>query len=167
MPVSYTHLDVYKRQGNKRPSVGRHWYFARPSRLASQHGWQRGAICPVSYTHLCYMLLRMLHPNNRNYSWHPIGKEFEEIPISILYWNIIKTFVLGCSCHQRISCTCCFGGFRSFFPLSCQQAVSYTHLLCASSSIWRFLRSINERRCVRNRLMVTKIKEKTNNPPNK
>ena len=50
-----------------------------------------------------------------------LGRNLRKSPYPFFIGNIIKTFILGCSCHQRISCTCCFSSFRSFFPLSCQQ----------------------------------------------
>ena len=50
-----------------------------------------------------------------------LGRNLRKSPYPFFIGNIIKTFVLGCSCHQRISCTCCFGSFCGFFPLSGQQ----------------------------------------------
>ena len=42
-----------------------------------------------------------------------LGRNLRKSPYPFFIGNIIKTFVLGCSCHQRISCTCCFGSFMA------------------------------------------------------
>ena len=48
VPVSYTHLDVYKRQGIKKTDLSRDEFL--------KHAWawteEHGGIIPVSYTHL-------------------------------------------------------------------------------------------------------------------
>ena len=46
-PVSYTHLDVYKRQEKKESPIGVLWGWGKP-----YHGKFIGSIIPVSYTHL-------------------------------------------------------------------------------------------------------------------
>ena len=50
-----------------------------------------------------------------------LGRYLRESPYPFLIGYIIKTFVLGSSCHQCIACTSGFSNFCSFFPLSGQQ----------------------------------------------
>ena len=50
-----------------------------------------------------------------------LGRYLRESPYPFLIGDIIKSFVFGSSCHQRISFTGGFGSFCRFFPLSGQQ----------------------------------------------
>lgn len=50
-----------------------------------------------------------------------LGRYLRESPYPFLIGDIIKSFVFGSGCHQRISFTGGFGSFCGFFPLSGQQ----------------------------------------------